>query len=108
MRSSYVAIVIGLSLAGCSDRGAMMGNPAAPHGIGPSATPSTTYSSNGERIHFSATSASGVPISYTSGPFNGLGPMGCVMCHGRNGHRPVMWTRADRAAQRALERSSRG
>lgn len=51
-------------------------------------TPSTTYSSNGQRIYFTASSASGHRITYQGGPFFGMmtGGLACVMCHQTDGH----------------------
>ena len=46
-----------------------------------------SYKSNGERIYFTSTSASGDRISYTGGPGGMMqGPLACVTCHGPQGH----------------------
>ncbi len=46
-----------------------------------------SFQSNGERIYFTATSASGEPIRYRGGPFEGMmrHPLACVNCHGPQG-----------------------
>lgn len=48
----------------------------------------TTFTSNGQRIYLTATSASGQPISYQGGPAVGMmgGGLACVMCHQPDGH----------------------
>lgn len=43
--------------------------------------------SNGQRIYFYSTSASGEPITYTGAPGTMMqGPLACVNCHGTEGH----------------------
>ena len=50
-------------------------------GCGPS------FSSNGQRIYFTAKSASGQPITYSGGPGTMMsGRLTCVNCHGSEGH----------------------
>ena len=46
------------------------------------------FSSNGERIYFTATSDSGRPITYEGGPAGGgmMHSLACVDCHGPEGH----------------------
>jgi hypothetical protein len=45
-----------------------------------------SYSSNGQRIYFSAASASDEPISYSGGPGTMMqGRLACVNCHGSLG-----------------------
>ena len=46
--------------------------------------PSGRYSSNGERIYFTAESASGQPITYT-GSIRMMHTISCVNCHGPEG-----------------------
>ena|ERR1035437_1638653 len=47
----------------------------------------TSFSSNGQRIYFTATSTSGQPITYTGGPATMMqGRLACVNCHGPQGH----------------------
>ena len=47
----------------------------------------TTFTSNGQRIYFTATSSSGERIAYTGGPGGMMqGPLACVNCHGPRGH----------------------
>lgn len=78
-------VMTAVLVAGCSGRrGPMMANPAGPSGM--TAGWFGTYTSNGERIYFTATSASGAPISYNGGIFVGMGRMACVTCHGPDGH----------------------
>ncbi len=46
----------------------------------------TTFSSNGERIYYTATSDSGEPIAFTMGIMEMSAPMmSCVNCHGEDG-----------------------
>lgn len=46
----------------------------------------TTFSSNGERIYYTATSDSGEPITFTMGMMEMATPMmSCVNCHGKDG-----------------------
>lgn len=54
---------------------------------GPGGTPGQ-YTSNGQRIYLTATSASGNPITYAGGPGSGMmqGGLACVSCHGPAGH----------------------
>ena len=55
---------------------------------------SASYQSNGERIYFTATSASGTAISYQAGPGSPFGGtmmhLACSMCHGLQGHGGVV------------------
>jgi hypothetical protein len=52
-----------------------------------SSTSSSDFTSNGQRIYLTATSASGTPISYQGGPMVGMmGGLACVMCHQTDGH----------------------
>lgn len=47
----------------------------------------TSFSSNGQRIYFTAESASGERITYTGGPSTMMqGALACVNCHGTKGH----------------------
>ena len=47
----------------------------------------TSFTSNGQRIYFTAASSSGVRITYTGGPGGMMqGPLACVNCHGSEGH----------------------
>lgn len=45
------------------------------------------FTSNGERIYFTAASSSGAPIDYEGGPSGGMmmGRLACVECHGEGG-----------------------
>jgi cytochrome c oxidase subunit 2 len=45
------------------------------------------FTSNGERVYFTATSSSGDPISYEGGSSGGMmmGRLACASCHGENG-----------------------
>jgi len=43
-----------------------------------------TFASNGERIYFTATSASGQPITYSGGVM--MMVLACANCHGADGH----------------------
>ncbi len=77
-RSPAAALGIVLSgalLAACSFSGGMLG------------PGSSRFTSNGERIYFTATSDSGAPISYQGGPGDGMlmGRLACANCHGANG-----------------------
>lgn len=46
-----------------------------------------SFSSNGQRIYFTATSTSGQPITYSGGPSMMMpGKLACVNCHGPEGH----------------------
>jgi cytochrome c oxidase subunit II len=47
----------------------------------------TSFTSNGQRIYFTAVSSSGERITYTGGPGGMMqGPLACVNCHGSEGH----------------------
>ena len=49
-------------------------------------SPKSTFSSNGERIYYTATSDSGEPITFTMGMMQMTTPMmSCVDCHGEDG-----------------------
>jgi cytochrome c oxidase subunit II len=49
-------------------------------------TTKTTFSSNGERIYYTAASDSGEPIAFTMGMMEMTSPlMSCVNCHGEDG-----------------------
>jgi cytochrome c oxidase subunit II len=46
-----------------------------------------SFSSNGQRIYFTAENASGQPITYSGGPGTMMsGRLTCVNCHGPKGH----------------------
>jgi cytochrome c oxidase subunit 2 len=45
-----------------------------------------SFSSNGQRIFFSAESDSGKPITYSGGPGMMQSRIACVNCHGQDGH----------------------
>jgi cytochrome c oxidase subunit II len=46
----------------------------------------TSFTSNGQRIYFTAASSSGERITYTGGPGGMMqGPLACVNCHGSEG-----------------------
>ena len=72
-----------------------------------SGTVPATFDSNGERIYFTGTSASGMPITYTGGNMH-LRMMGggCATCHGadREGARmmPEFWVEAPPLTREAL------
>ena len=65
-RKGGLTVVAASFLAACgSDHGGMGNAMMGPSGMmgRPTGSPSGTYSSNGERIYFTATSSSGAPIS---------------------------------------------
>lgn len=77
--------VIALLLAGCAISNRPMGFGGTAWGVG-------AFSSNGERIYFTATSDRGTAITYSGGPVsNGWMMMGsggrlaCASCHGPDG-----------------------
>ena len=79
------AIIVTLLLAACASH-------AQPMGMRPNGTAGGTdsFSSNGERIYFTATSERGTEITYTGGPSSNGGMMGngrlaCDSCHGPGG-----------------------
>ena len=58
----------------------------SPRGMGPVSY--RNYTTNGERIYFTATNEQGEYISYTGGPaYSGMmgGQLACVSCHGEDG-----------------------
>lgn len=76
------AVIVTLLLAACAIR---------PQTAGPNGTAWGTgsFSSNGERIYFTATSERGTNITYTGGPPSGMmmggGYLTCASCHGPDG-----------------------
>jgi hypothetical protein len=82
---SLFAVIAVLLLAACISRAQPMG--MRPNG---SAGRTDSFSSNGERIYFTATSERGTEITYTGGPSSNGGMMGngrlaCDSCHGPGG-----------------------
>ena len=69
-RKMYALLMLGIGLVGITGLLA--------------ACSSSQYSSNGERIYYTATSSSGDRITYTGG-FTMMQPLACVNCHGPNG-----------------------
>lgn len=72
-----------LLLTACTSRQWSMGPNGTAWGTG-------AFSSNGERIYFTATSERGTAITYSSGPGSngwmmGNGQVACASCHGPNG-----------------------
>ena len=72
-----VGLVALLALAGCG----LLGNRAGSSG-------GRSFGSNGERIYFTASDASGQAITYQGGPSRGgmSGQLACASCHGPEGH----------------------
>jgi hypothetical protein len=78
-----VVVIVALLLAACGSRP----QPAGPNGT---AWGTGAFSSNGERIYFTATSDRSTAITYTGGPGSngwmmGNGQLACASCHGPNG-----------------------
>jgi len=64
----------------------------SPRGMGPVSY--QNYTTNGERIYFTATNEQGDYISYTGGPaYGGMmgGRLACVSCHGEDGRGGLHW-----------------
>jgi len=64
----------------------------SPRGMGP--VTYRNYTTNGERIYFTATNDRGEYISYTGGPaYGGMmgGRLACVSCHGEDGRGGLHW-----------------
>lgn len=65
----------------------------SPRGMRPASYRS--YTTNGERIYFTATNDQGEYIPYTGGPaYGGMmgGRLACVSCHGEDGRGGLHWT----------------
>ena len=80
-------VVIALLLTACASRPESIGSGGTAWGTG-------AFSSNGERIYFTATSQRGTAITYTSGPASnswmmGGGQLACASCHGPDGRSGV-------------------
>ena len=78
-----VAILASLFLAACGSRSQPDTSPGTAWGTG-------AFSTNGERIFFTATSDRGTAITYTGGPVSnswmmGGGQLACASCHGTDG-----------------------
>lgn len=73
-----LALVALAAAAGCVPMGGLPGR----------GSERAQFASNGERIYFTATSASGRPISYQGGPTGGMmmQRLACASCHGPQGH----------------------
>ena len=99
-----IFIVMALLLASCNGR--------YDHDSGDRRVGSTTFVSNGERIYFTGTSASGLPVSASggggsmSGMHRNMHGGGCASCHGsdREGQRlwPKFWIYAPALSVDAL------
>jgi hypothetical protein len=82
--SAFLIIVTALLLAGCALSNKPTGPGGTAWGVG-------VFSSNGERIYFTATSERGTAITYTGGPksngwmMGGGGRLTCASCHGTDG-----------------------
>ena len=81
-----LAVVVSLVLAACASHP----QPVESNGTG-TAWGTGAFSSNGERIYFTATSERGTAITYTGGPATpegmmmGGGSLACASCHGPDG-----------------------
>jgi hypothetical protein len=78
-----LTVIVTLLLAACVSR-------QQPAGSNGTAWGSGDFSSNGERIYFTATSERGTAITYTNGPSSnnwmmGNGNLACASCHGPSG-----------------------
>jgi hypothetical protein len=78
-----VVILASLFLAACESRQQSEGQGGTAWGTG-------AFSTNGERIYFTATSDRGTAITYTGGPVSnswmmGGGQLACASCHGTDG-----------------------
>jgi mono/diheme cytochrome c family protein len=81
--NGFLAVSVTVLLAACASRPQPMGPGGTAWGAG-------AFSSNGERIYFTATSERGASITYASGPASGNWMMGngrlaCASCHGPDG-----------------------
>lgn len=82
-----LVVVISLLFTACASRPQLIGSGGTAWGTG-------AFSSNGERIYFTATSQRGTAITYTSGPASnswmmGDGQLACASCHGPDGRSGV-------------------
>ena len=78
-----LAVTVTLLVAACASR-------QLPMGSGGTGWGTASFSSNGERIYFTATSERDTAITYTNGPASngwmmGAGWLACASCHGPSG-----------------------
>ena len=79
--NGLLAVIVTLLLAACASRQRSMESSGTAWGTG-------TFSSNGERIYFTATSERVIAIDYAGGPVSngwmmgGGGRQACASCHG--------------------------
>jgi len=89
-RKSFILISLGgLFLLAC---GIYWPLSMSPRGMGPVSY--RGYTSNGDRIYFTAINDQGEYISYTGGPaYGGMmgGRLACVSCHGEDGRGGLHW-----------------
>ena len=82
--NGLLAVIVTLLLASCASRNRSMGPNGNAWGTG-------AFSSNGERIYFTATNERGTVIDYTGDPasngwmMGGGGRLTCASCHGPDG-----------------------
>ena len=82
--NGLLAVIVSLLLPACASRPRSMELSGTAWGTG-------TFSSNGERIYFTATSERVIAIDYTGGPasngwmIGGGGRLACASCHGPDG-----------------------
>ena len=82
--NGLLAVIVILLLTACTTRPQPAGSGGTAWGVG-------AFSSNGERIYFTATSERGTKITYSGGPSSNSWMMGsggrlaCASCHGTDG-----------------------